>query len=153
MPFFCRASALARNVATSIAWAAPNGTTASKITASSFFFTLISLPDGAGKGGAGACTALDRAGPRGRRAADAAAARASGRGDGGARGGDERPAVVGILAADILALDRLLGLLAVQGLIFEEGAGEAVELVEMLGEDAAGGRLGFLDQAADLAVD
>src|SRR5688572_16816732 len=90
-------------------------------------------------------------GALGGRAADGAAGAAGG-GDRGAGGGRHGGALA-FSAADILAADGALGFLAGQRLIFEQIAGEAVELVEMLGEDGAGGALGVLDQAADLGVD
>src|SRR3546814_8761392 len=65
-----------------------------------------------------------------------------------------RAALVGIiLAADILALDRALRLLARQRLIFEQRAGEQVELVDIVGQHLAFGLFAFLDEAADLGVD
>src|SRR5690606_13485446 len=58
-----------------------------------------------------------------------------------------------ILAADILAADRSLGFLTRQRLIFEQGSGEQMQLVDMVGENLARGLLAFLDKTADLGVD
>src|SRR3546814_1817548 len=58
-----------------------------------------------------------------------------------------------VLAADILALDRALGFLARQRLIFEQRAREQVRFIEMVGQHLARGGFAFLDQPADLAVD
>src|SRR3546814_9048895 len=55
-----------------------------------------------------------------------------------------------VLAADILALDRALGFLARQRLIFEQRAREQVQFIEMVGQHLARGGFAFLDQPADL---
>src|SRR3546814_12557532 len=65
-----------------------------------------------------------------------------------------RAALVGIiLAADILALDRALRFFARQRLIFEQRAGEQVELVDIVGQQLARNFFAFLDEAADFGVD
>src|SRR3546814_4729288 len=53
------------------------------------------------------------------------------------------------LFRSILALDRALRLLARQRLIFEQRAGEQVELVDIVGQHLACGLFAFLDEAAD----
>src|SRR5690606_36185378 len=102
--------------------------------------------------GAGSQSRRLRSGPLRSRAAYAAARLARGR---DRRAGDRKDRTLGlrIFATDILAPDRALRFLAVQRLIFEQGAGEPVEFVEILGQDRARGALGLLDQAADLLVD
>src|SRR3546814_5416909 len=57
------------------------------------------------------------------------------------------------LFRSILALDRALRLLARQRLIFEQRAGEQVELVDIVGQHLACGLFAFLDEAADFGVD
>src|SRR3546814_18082089 len=57
------------------------------------------------------------------------------------------------LFRSILALDRALRLLARQRLIFEQRAGEQVELVDIVGQHLARNFFAFLDEAADFGVD
>src|SRR6185436_20329753 len=74
----------------------------------------------------------------------------SGGGNGGAAGRSHR--VAGI-AHGGLAVEEVADLLARQGLVFQEAPSQGLELVLLLGQNAAGIVEPVLDQAADFRVD
>src|SRR6185437_764136 len=68
-------------------------------------------------------------------------------------GGTGRPLGVDVLAVGRDALQRVDDLVAAQGLVLQEGLGERVQLVELLGEDPLGLVVAGLYQPLDLGVD
>src|SRR5258705_7603344 len=54
---------------------------------------------------------------------------------------------------DLLALDEVADLVGRQGLVFQQALRQRVQLVEVAGQDLAGGALALVDDAADFLVD